>query len=248
MVEGDKKQTGPTNLGELRVKLDQMTERITSRLKDRSRFLQNGLVYEPDGIHIDGRAGVSLLQFAIEGFETYHASLGRFDYTDQFPVLGVRLPASSVERTVSESSLKKLSINVGENILPFYRGLVAKYCEPGDDSTTYGETAYLDADLIQIIHERINIGRYVADIKGRNDPTVYEIKENKELLLLKLKDKSREEALIEKVRNTAQIYTLNPDMAEETFRWMIERTIDVEIAYIQRAIGKNPIKQISHLK
>lgn len=234
MVEGDRRQAEAANLGELRVKLDQMTERISSRLKDRSRFPKNNPVYETDGIHIVGRSGISLLQFAIEGLETYHASLGRFDYADQFPVLGVQLPRSSVERTAGESPLQELSFNIADNLLSFYSKLIAKYCEPGDDPDTYGETAYLDADLIQIMNERINIGRFVADVKGKNDPTLFDVKSDKELLL-KLKDKAREETLIEKVRNTAQRYELNPDMAEETFRWMIERTIDVEIAYIHQA-------------
>lgn len=235
MIEEGSRQVPPANLGELRVKLDQMTERITSRLKDRSRFPQNDPVYEPDAVRIAGCTGISLLQFAIEGLEVYHASLGRFDYADQFPVLSVKLPQSSVERTVGESPLQRLSISVNDNLFPFYRNLISKYCKHGDDPATYGETAYVDADLIQIVNERINIGRYVADVKERNDPSVFEARWDKELLLSKLRDKVREEDLIEKVRNTAQSYVLNPDMAEEAFRWIIERTIDVEIAYIQQA-------------
>jgi chorismate mutase len=238
MIENDGKQWEPNSLEGIRIKLNQMTERITSRLKDRSLFSQNNPIYEPDEINIANHNGVSLLQFAIEGIENYHASLGRYNYNDQFPVLDVKLPTSSVERIINKSSLYKLDINIGESILPFYHGLIKKYCEPKNDPTTYGETAYLDADIIQIINERINIGRYVADIKIRNDPTIYEIKDDKESLLLKIKDKKREEILIEKVRSVAQRYELNPDMAEEMFRWMIECTINVEIAYIQQ-IDKN---------
>lgn len=74
-------------LGELRVKLDQMTERIVSRFKDRSRFPLNEVVYKPDGVSVVGRSGISLLQFAVEGLETYHASLGRYDYPDQYPYI-----------------------------------------------------------------------------------------------------------------------------------------------------------------
>ena len=75
-------------LGDLRVKLDQMTERVISGLKDRSRLPLNAPVYQPNAVPISGRTDTSLLQFAIEGLESYHASLGRFTYPDQYPVLG----------------------------------------------------------------------------------------------------------------------------------------------------------------
>lgn len=241
MIESDGKQRELNNLEDIRIKLDQMTERITSRLKDRSLFPQNNPIYKPDEINIANHTGISLLQFAIEGIENYHASLGRYNYSDQFPILDVKLPTSSVERITNKSSLHELDINIGESFLPFYQDLIKRYCEPKNDPITYGETAYLDADIIQIINERINIGRYVADIKIRNDPTIYEIKDDKESLLLKIKDKKREEILIEKVRNVAQRYELNPDMAEEMFKWMIDCTINVEIAYIQQ-IDKDFIK------
>lgn len=234
MPETDRRQAGPANLGELRIKLDQMTERITSRLKDRSRFPQNATIYESNAIEIHGRQDVSFFQFAIEGLEAYHASLGRFRYPDQFPVSGAKLQESSVERKVGESSLQEVNFSVASKLIPFYTGLIVKYCEAGDNPDTYGETAYIDADLVEIMNERINIGRYVAETKGRSDPSVFDVAENEKVLVSKLKDKVREEALIEKVRSTAQRYDLNPDMAEEVFRWMIERTMDVEVAYIQQ--------------
>lgn len=239
MIEGAPNNGGQASLGDARVKLDQMTERITSRLKDRSRFPQNSAVYEPDGVHIDGRMGISLLQFAIEGLETYQASLGRFEYADQFPVLNAQPSHSSVERTVPTSPLQRFDFSLADSLLPFYKSTMEKYCGQGNNPDTYGETAYLDADLIQMMNERINIGRYVAHVKGINDPSVYDVNGDRELLMPKLKDIPREEALIGKVRSTAERYELNPDMAEEVFRWMIERTIDVEVAYIKSLSPEN---------
>ena len=49
---------GTGELGELRVRLDQMTVRITSRLKDRLRFPENSIIYIPDGVPIVGRSGM----------------------------------------------------------------------------------------------------------------------------------------------------------------------------------------------
>ncbi len=235
MKEDGRKENGIGELGELRIRLDQMTERITSRFKDRSRFPVNGAIYLPDGVPIIDRSGISLFQFAIEGLESYHASLGRFDDSDQHPVLGLNLPPSKVAKRESQSPLHSLDINISDSLLQFYIDLVSKHCKPGDDPHTYGETAYLDADLVQMIHERVNIGRYVADVKGRSDPSIYQIADNEELLLSKLKDRPREEALISKVRNTAQAYDLNPDMVVDAFGWMIDKTLEIEIAYIQQA-------------
>ena len=47
------------NLHDLRTKINQMTERIVSRLKDRSRYVLNDAVYRRDAIPIEGRTGIS---------------------------------------------------------------------------------------------------------------------------------------------------------------------------------------------
>lgn len=221
------------DLGELRIELDQMTERITTRFKDRLRFPANSPVYKSDGVQVVGRTGVSFLEFAIEGLEAYHASLGRFIYPDQYPVLGLNLPPPGIERAVVQPEAPKLRINISGNLIPFYVNLVTKYCKPGDDPDSYGQTVFLDAELIQMIHERVNIGRYVAYAKGKKDPYIYRLRSDREALLNKLKDRAREEALIRQARERAVFYELNPDMIEEAFRWMIDQTLEIEIAYIQ---------------
>ena len=237
MIESERRGQGAGELGELRIKLDQMTERIISRFKDRSRFPVNEAIYVPDAVLIAGRSGISLLEFAIEGLESYHASFGRYDYSDQYPVLGVNLPKSSVVRTENKQPLLRLNINSNNNLVSFYQSLIAEYCEPGDNPDTYGETAYIDADLIEMLHERVNIGRYVAEVKGRTDPSIYEVKSDDELLLSKLKDRTREEAFLQRAGNIAQVYELNPSMVVDAFKWMIDKTLDIEIDYI-RQIGR----------
>jgi chorismate mutase len=219
------------DLDGLRIRLDQMTERITSRLKDRSRFPTNETIYIPDSIPIVGRRGRSLLEFALEGLEFYHASLGRYDYSDQYPVLGTNLPSSSVIREADKNQLPRISLNSNDKLISFYKGLITKYCQSGDNPDTYGETAYIDADLIQMIHERINIGRYVADVKGQVDPSVFNIIDN-DALVERLKDRNREEILLRKVGDIAQTYGLDQNLAMDAFKWIIAKTIEVEVAYI----------------
>jgi chorismate mutase len=222
------------DLGGLRVRLDQMTERIVSRLKDRSRFALNQAVYVPGAVEIADRTGISFLDFSLEGLETYHASLGRFDQPDQYPVFGINLPVSPVRRGAStKPGVDRRTISIRENLLAFYLSVLPKLCPPGDDPDNYGETVYLDADLLQLLHERINIGRYVAEAKVRTDPSVAASRHDAALLSSRLRDSRREEALIAAVRATAQRYELDPEVVEQLFRWIIEETLRVEVAYLQ---------------
>src|ERR1044071_1096396 len=102
-------------LSDLRVRLDQMTERIVMRLKDRSRFPINQRVYQPDGIPIDGRKGISFLEFALEGLEASHASLGRYSCPGEYPLVSRDLPASSVSRTVGAAALPAVAISIKDD-------------------------------------------------------------------------------------------------------------------------------------
>lgn len=237
MQSGGETRSGPSttiDLGGLRVRLDQMTERIVSRLKDRSRFALNEAVYQPGAVEIAGRTGISFLDFSLEGLEAYHASLGRFDQPDQYPVSGVNLPTSPVRRGASSKpGVERRTISIKDDLLAFYLRVLPRLCPPGDDPDNYGETVYLDADLLQLLHERINVGRYVAEAKLRSDPSVAASRHDAPLLSSKLRDSRREEALIVAVRATAERYELDPEVVEHLFRWIIEETLQVEVAYLQ---------------
>ena len=232
--EGTVRQGTAIDLGGLRVRLDQMTERIVSRLKDRSRFALNQAVYTPGAVEIAGRSGISFLDFSLEGLEAYHASLGRFDQPGQYPVFGVNLPSSPVRRGASSKpDVNRRTISIRDNLLSFYLSMLPSLCPPGDDPDNFGETVYVDADLLQLLHERINVGRYVAEAKVRVDPAVAASRDDAAALSTILRDSRREEALIAAVRATAERYELDPDVVERIFRWIIEETLRVEIAYQQ---------------
>src|SRR5208283_1970635 len=103
-------------LSDLRIKLDQMTERIVSRLKDRSRFKLNKSIYLADAIAIAGRNGISFLEFALEGLEQYHATLGRYNYPDQHPLVSSHLPPTPVTREKTDSPISKVQIDIRRDI------------------------------------------------------------------------------------------------------------------------------------
>lgn len=226
------------DLGELRVRLDQMTERIVSRLKDRSRFPLNEAVYRVDAIPIVGRTGISFLQFSLEGLEAYHASLGRYDYPDQYPLLGHEPPASPVTRVVTQPDVSRRAIDVGEHLISFYLETLPRLCRGGDDPNTYGETVYVDADLIQLINERINVGRYVAEAKATSDPSIYAIRHDARQVEARLKDARREEALLASVGAIAERYELDPNVVQTIFQWIMEQTLRVEVEYLRGTDGE----------
>lgn len=227
-------------LDDLRIRLDQMTERIISRLKDRSRFPLNEVVYRPDAVPVAHRAGLSFLEHALEGLEIYHASLGRFAYPDQYPVFSSQLPESPVARIIGRPTLPPLQISIKDNLLAFYSRLLPDLCAPGDDTDTYGETVYVDADLLQLMNERINVGRYVAQAKLESDPAMLSVAADAETLNAKLRVPEREAALLAAVRRVAERYDLDPDLAERVFRWIIDETTRVEIEYLQKVATELP--------
>ena len=110
---------------------------------------------------------------------------------------------------------------------------VIRSLPPAADAAGRTGTVYVDADLLQLLNERINVGRFVAEAKLRTDPSVAASRHDAALLTSKLRDERREAALIAVVRATAERYELNPDVVEHIFRWIIEETMRVEVAYLQ---------------
>ncbi len=224
------------NLNDLRTKINQMTGRIVSRLKDRSRYVLNDAVYRRDAIPIEGRSGVSFFEFALEQLEKYHASLGRYKFPDQHQLTNISLH-SPVQRWFPPSPIRQVDIELKDEIIAFYTIMLRDLCREGDDPTTYGETVYCDADLIVLLHERINLGRFVAESKFQTDQSVSTVVENRDALRIRLRNPKREQTVVDNARKIALNYDLKPDVVERCFRWLISKTLEVEIDYLQLAKG-----------
>lgn len=227
------KRTTKLNLSELRIKLDQMTERIISRLKDRSRYKLNTKIYIKNAIPIENRKNLSFLEFALEGLEKYHAMLGRYNFPDQQPIIIKPFLKPPVRRIIPQTPIVKVKINIGKRIIKFYTNSLKKFCPMGNDPATYGETAYCDADIIQLLNERINLGRYVAQTKLQLNPSLKRIK-NKKDLEKKLREPERETKIIKKVQIIAKRYKMNPKIVENFFRWIINETTRLELQYLEK--------------
>jgi chorismate mutase len=226
----------PLDLSVVRLKLTKMSDRLLMRLHDRAGFPLNRAVYSPGAIEIPSRPGSSLFDFAIEGLEAYHASLGRYDFPDQFPLSRAgQSGAQSPKRKAPLPSAEKVEIALRADLEAFYTGeVLPRLCDDADDPNCYGETAYCDADLLELLNERINVGRDIALAKVQREPDLLQLLADDASLAERLTDRVREEAVLADAAIAAERYSLDPDLARFVFRWIIDRTLQLEVEYLQR--------------
>ncbi len=222
------------SLDTVRRQLSKMTDRLLFRLQDRAGLPLNLPIYQRDGVPIIDRGGVSLLEFAVEKLEAYHSLLGRYEYPDQYPIMGTDIQASAVRRSVGITAIPRVDITLRDALFAFYPNeLLPRLCTPETDPDTFGETAYVDADLLELLHQRINLGRYVARVKAEQDANIMAIAHDSDALINVLRDPAQEDRVLAAVRNGAAKYGLDGDIAAFVFRWIIEQTIHVEVVYLQ---------------
>ena len=218
-------------LEERRIRIDQTNEGIVSMLKDRSRFEANPTVYIPDGVAIEGRSGISFLYYALEGLERYQASLGRFQFPDQQPLVIDRPGMTYVRREVPNDCLP-IDIKIGPQLIEFYLSLLPRLCQSGDNPETYGETVYVDAGILYCMENRINIGRHVAESKLAANLDL--IKLAPEALATALRNETREKEAIARAELAAIDYKFDPDIAKDVIKWLMDQTLKLEVEYTQR--------------
>ncbi len=225
------------DLPDLRRRIDLWNDLIVNRLRDRARFPVNATIYRRGAIPIDGRPDASLLEFALEGLEKYHASLGRFSFPDQQPLLSQTLPESPIVRRGSLPSLPIVDLAVRDNLMRFYTDLIGELCPAGEDPQTFGEAAYMDAEILLNLYQRVNVGRFVAQVKLELEPDLAGLVHQPGLLRERLTHPEREASVIQRARDAAARHFLNPELFERVFRWVIDETISIEVRYLQRLAG-----------
>lgn len=223
----------------LRAWLDRLGEQIVARFKDRSWFALNQAVYTPGAIPIAHRPNLSLLEWSLEGLERYHASLGRFDMPDQHPLMPEVIPPSPVSRRAALPNLPRIAAPPREALIRFYVALLPRLCRPGDEPHHYGETAYIDADLLARLNERIYMGAFVAHIKLQQDRSVLELADQPEALREAIRDLDREATVIARAREAAARFGCPPDLMAEVFAWVIDQTLDLQVRFLRQVALHN---------
>jgi len=220
------------NLPDVRRKLDRLNKQIIGRLSDRSRFMLSAAIYQEHAIKIEG-SHTTFLDHALRGLEQYHATLGRYTYPDQGPLHGGMALQSPVTRVVTIPTLPVVGYPIEQRVISHYTALLPSLCPSGDDPQNYGETAFVDADCIVLMHERINMGRYVAHIKALSAPDILESVPNPAALRENLMDRQREQEVIGTVMHAAERHDLDPSVVGRLFRWLMDETLNVEVRFLE---------------
>jgi chorismate mutase len=219
------------DLNDIRVRLDQQTERIISGLKDRSRYLSNHGVFDKPFAE-----GLSWFGYRLREEQSLDSAFGRYDFEDQHPILFKKeaLTQPKIRRARQEQQLIPVSIDFSLKIIQFYKELLNKICRQGEDPNTYGETVKLDVNNVLCLYERIcGIGPYVAESKLRRDHSLAYVVDPEDIRV-RLVHSRREEEVIEKAFQIAERYEMpNPESVRWVFRRIIDLTLDDEVAYIQ---------------
>ncbi|GAB5359109.1 hypothetical protein AAMO2058_000516400 [Amorphochlora amoebiformis] len=218
----EKFKFSPLDLNALRLQLVRLEETIIFGLIERSQFKQNPSAYAKDGIKVLGAGGASQFHGSIFSYyltenEKVHAAMRRYTSPDEHPFTPYQylpkpiLPQLEWPKTLVEPSGKW---NFNDKILKFYFDKVLKtLCEPGSDQH-YGSCVTVDVGLLQALSKRINYGKFVAEIKYRqNKALIRRLLEKKDIQgIRKLITKPDVESkILQRVQLKAVAYG-NPDV------------------------------------
>jgi monofunctional chorismate mutase len=218
----------------VRQKLDRLQQQIISHLKDRSQFLLNEPIYLRNSIALTVKNDLSLFEHALMGLEAYHATLGRYRFPDQYPIFPASVIQTPVYSYIDMPRIPEVNLDIHTRVIDFYHNLLPTICKSGNEPNSYGECAFIDAEIVILMHERINLGRFVAYYKAKQDPSIMKLLNMPDELHDALTVRKREDEVIASARQMASGRGLDATVIEKIFRWMIDETIALEVAYLQK--------------
>ncbi len=218
----------------LRMKLDQINEKLMAGLRTRSKYAINMQPFIEDFAEQK-----SWFLYRLKKEQDIDAEFGRFLYRDQSPFIFKKseLAASKIPLPVIEFGVPQIKIDMSHKIIDLYKEMLYEICGPGEDRATYGETVKLDVENILTLNERIvGIGEQVAGYKMQSVPEILTLKDS-EKIRAKLVNYDREKEVIEKTIRLAEKDGLaNIEQMKDFIQKIIDLTTEVEI---QRIIKSN---------
>lgn len=218
------------DLNDIRIRLNQQTEKIISGFKDRSRYLLNNGIYTHQFYN-----GRTWFEHRLFRDQCTDSEFGRYEFDDQRPILFRKedLTRPVVKRDHPKGDLISVDIQIGRKVVDLYRKVLPHICKSGEDVLSYGETAKTDSSNVLSLHERIcGLGPFVAESKLQKDPSISFVLDVDELRA-RLVDLKREEEVIENAVSIAKSYGLpGAEIMRLLFRGIIDLTLEVEIRYI----------------
>ncbi|MEK6885858.1 MAG: hypothetical protein AABX17_02740 [Nanoarchaeota archaeon] len=227
------------DLNDIRVRLDQMAEKIVSGLKDRSRYsLNNGIFNKEKFDNVQ-----SWFQYRLFEEQNLDAKFGRYEFDNQRPLFFPKdaFAKPIIKRTQVLDQLMPAAIDLSQREFDLYYETLFGICKPGEQPEKYGEVTKLDVQNMLTLHERIcGMGPYVAAAKLEKDQSLlYNLDLNAGMIGSRLVNIDRENEVIAKGVAIAKRYELpNPESMAEFFRGIIDITLEAEVAYILQAREK----------
>lgn len=220
----------------IRPGLDILGNEIIIALKKRSRLPANPQIYAPGLVR--GQPDTSLLDYELARVERVHAELGRYTYASQESFTDVSDVTPVIERAVPPSPIQAMASNVGPCVIKYYRDWIARGCVSGSDPDSFGETVTADVSALMSILQRVNLGKYVAEIKFTESPEKFRATEGERDGIVELIVRRDREAEVEALAvRLGEHYDFDPQEAHKLFRWMIDITVDIEVDYIRMRLG-----------
>ena len=216
----------------LRPGLDLLANEIVIALKKRTRYPQNAEIYRPGLVRT--APDQTLLDYELERMEVLHAELGRYTFASQEAFTEVSSVEPIIVREQPPSPIATMASGAGTRVKAYYLGWVERACATGSDSNTYGETVTTDVEALLCILERVNLGKFVAESKFEElGPRFRGAGGDVEAIRALLVRKGREAQVFDLAQRLAAHYELDVELALDVFTWMIETTVDIEVAYIR---------------
>ncbi|KOM42062.1 hypothetical protein LR48_Vigan04g226000 [Vigna angularis] len=158
--------------------------------------------------------------------EAVQSKAGRYINPEENPFFPENLPPSAAPDYPFSEFLQGAgaSINTNKEIWKMYfDDLIPMFIRWGDDGN-YAQTALADLKLLQAISKRIHYGKFVAEVKFRESPKIYEPlirAKDREALMNELRSESVEERVVKRVERKATVFgqqvSLEYDVSGDTY-------------------------------
>ncbi|XP_027362359.1 chorismate mutase 3, chloroplastic [Abrus precatorius] len=245
-------------LDSIRHSLIRQEDSIIFSLLERAQYCYNADTYDNDAFFMDGFNG-SLVEYIVWETEKLHAQVGRYKSPDEHAFFPEDLPKPMLPPLQYPQVLHHCadSININNKIWNVYfKDLLPRLVKAGDDGNC-GSAAVCDTLCLQALSKRIHYGKFVAEAKFQEAPSVYEayIKEKDQKRLLELLTYETVEASVKKrvemkARTYGQVVKINEtgDVADPVYKikpslianlygdWIMPLTKEVQIEYLLRRL------------
>lgn len=193
------------------------------------------------------------MEYMLKETECLHAKVRRYQSPDEHPFFPDVLPAPLLPPLHYPQVLHQCASSVNINPLIwrlYFDELLSRFSEDGDDGN-YGSTAVCDVLCLQALSKRIHYGKFVAEVKFRESPELFEpaIRAKDEQALMRLiTHEAVEEKVLKRVEQKARTYgqeidsdgancspqfKIEPSQVAHLYgKWVMPLTKKVEVEYL----------------